>query len=96
LVQESYEPKPGILIALGAALLFGASTPLAKLALSSANPLLVAGLLYLGSGIGLFVVRTIRFSKTTETPLSRADLPWLGGAILAGIWSRLHYYWWGS
>jgi hypothetical protein len=42
-----------MLIALGAALLFGASTPLAKLALSSANPLLVAGLLYLGSGIGL-------------------------------------------
>jgi hypothetical protein len=33
----------GILIALGVALLFGASTPLPKLALSSANPLLVAG-----------------------------------------------------
>jgi hypothetical protein len=26
----------------------------------------------------------IRFGQTTETPLSRADLPWLGGAILAG------------
>ena len=76
--------NPGILIALGAAMLFGASTPLAKLALSSANPLLVAGLLYLGSGIGLVLVRVIRFGQTTETPLSRADLPWLGGAILAG------------
>jgi uncharacterized protein (DUF2062 family) len=76
--------NPGILIALGAALLFGASTPLAKLALSSANPLLVAGLLYLGSGIGLAIVRTIRSGRTTETPLSQADLPWLGGAILAG------------
>jgi drug/metabolite transporter (DMT)-like permease len=76
--------KPGILIALGAALLFGASTPLAKLALSSANPLLVAGLLYLGSGIGLFVARTIRSGQRTETPLSRADLPWLAGAIVAG------------
>jgi len=84
IVDKDNEPKPGILIALGAALLFGASTPLAKLALSSANPLLVAGLLYLGSGIGLVIVRTIRFGQTTETPLSRADLPWLGGAILAG------------
>ena len=73
----------GIPLALGAALLFGASTPLAKLALSSANPLIVAGLLYLGSGIGLFVARSIR-SGQTETPLSRAELPWLAGAILAG------------
>lgn len=76
--------KPGILLALGAAVLFGASTPLAKLALSSASPLLVAGLLYLSSGIGLFAVRAIRFRQTTETPLSRADFPWLAGAILAG------------
>ena len=76
--------NPGILIALGAALLFGASTPLAKLAVSSANPLLVAGLLYLGSGIGLFIVRTVRSGQRTETPLLPADLPWLGGAILAG------------
>jgi drug/metabolite transporter (DMT)-like permease len=74
----------GIPLALGAALLFGASTPLAKLALSSADPLLVAGLLYLGSGIGLSVVRSIRSGQTTETPLSLADLPWLAGAILAG------------
>jgi drug/metabolite transporter (DMT)-like permease len=76
--------NPGIPIALGAAVLFGASTPLAKLALSSADPLLVAGLLYLGSGIGLFVVRSIRSGQTMETPLSRTDLPWLAGAILAG------------
>ena len=74
----------GILIALGAALLFGASTPLAKLALSSAHPLLIAGLLYLGSGIGLAIVRRIRSGKASETPLSRVDLPWLAGAILSG------------
>ena len=77
----------GILSALGSALLFGASTPLAKLAVSSADPLLIAGLLYLGSGIGLAISRTIRagpLTKLTETPLSRADLPWLAGATLAG------------
>jgi drug/metabolite transporter (DMT)-like permease len=83
-LQAGVKRNPGIPLALGAALLFGASTPLAKLALSSADPLLVAGLLYLSSGIGLFAVRSIRFGQTTETPLSRADFPWLAGAIFAG------------
>jgi drug/metabolite transporter (DMT)-like permease len=43
--------------------------------------------LYLGSGIGLTVLRTIFAAagrRRTETPLSRNDLPWLAGAILAG------------
>jgi drug/metabolite transporter (DMT)-like permease len=45
--------QPGILAALGAALLFGSSTPLAKLLLAGVSPWLMAALLYLGSGIGL-------------------------------------------
>ena len=39
--------------ALAAALLFGASTPLAKVLTGDISPLLLAGLLYLGSGVGL-------------------------------------------
>jgi len=46
--------------ALVAALLFGASTPLAKQLLHDTSPVMLAGLLYLGSGIGLGAVRTIR------------------------------------
>ena len=46
--------------ALGAALLFGASTPLAKALLSDLSPVLLAGLLYLGSGVGLGMVRIAR------------------------------------
>lgn len=42
--------------ALVAALLFGASTPLAKLLVGGTSPLLLAGLLYLGSGLGLGLV----------------------------------------
>ena len=45
--------KPGILFALMSAALFGASTPFAKLLLGSVDPWLMAGLLYLGAGIGL-------------------------------------------
>jgi hypothetical protein len=43
--------RPGVLSALGAALLFGAGTPLAKLLLNEVSPWMLAGLLYLGSGI---------------------------------------------
>jgi len=43
----------GVQAALLAALLFGAGTPLAKLLLGSVSPWLLAGLLYLGSGLGL-------------------------------------------
>ena len=45
----------GIVLALAAAVLFGASTPFAKLVVASAHPVLLAGLLYLGSGFGLSV-----------------------------------------
>ncbi len=73
----------GIPAALEAALLFGASTPLAKVALDAASPLLVAGLLYLGSGLGLALYRIVGRPRS-ETPLTRSDLPWLAGAIAAG------------
>src|SRR6266545_192482 len=41
-----------VLASLAAALLFGASTPLAKALLSSISPLTLAALLYLGGAIG--------------------------------------------
>ena len=72
----------GILYALGSAALFGASAPFAKILLGHTSPWLLAGLLYLGSGLGLGVLRLIRRGK--ETPLARADLPWLAAAIVAG------------
>jgi hypothetical protein len=43
-------------MALASAVLFGASTPLSKLLLGSIDPWLLAGLLYLGAGLGLAVV----------------------------------------
>ena len=43
----------GILSALAAAVLFGASTPIAKTLVGEIPPVLLAGLLYAGSGLGL-------------------------------------------
>ena len=79
--------SPGIGCALGAAVLFGASTPFAKLLLGEVSPLMLAGILYLGSGIGLALwlgVRARLYPDERSSALARADLPWLAGAILAG------------
>ncbi|MFZ1425316.1 MAG: EamA family transporter, partial [Geminicoccaceae bacterium] len=51
---------PGVPLALASAALFGASTPLAKLLLGGIDPWLLAGLLYLGAGIGLALVQGVR------------------------------------
>ncbi len=74
--------RTGILYALASAALFGVSAPLAKILLGDISPWLLAGLLYLGSGIGLAVARF--FLPGSEAKLQRADIPWLGAAILAG------------
>jgi drug/metabolite transporter (DMT)-like permease len=71
-------------LALLAAALFGLSAPLAKLLLGRTTPQLLAGLLYLGSGVGLFAVWLIRRGGSREAPLTRRDAPWLAGAIAFG------------
>jgi len=78
----------GIAPALLAALLFGASTPLAKLVMGDIAPVLFAGLLYAGSGIGLgaalLLRRLLPREADAEATLKRRDLPWLAGAVLFG------------
>ncbi|MBV9727428.1 MAG: DMT family transporter [Gammaproteobacteria bacterium] len=76
--------RAAILSALGAALLFGASTPFARALVGDVPPILLAGLLYLGSGIGLWVLRLVRDRRFAPADLSRAEWGWLSGAIAAG------------
>lgn len=85
--MSAHISRPGIFEALAAAALFGASTPLAKLLVGAVPPVLLAGLLYLGSGIGLlgwWLWRRRTGREPCEEALARHDLPWLAGAILAG------------
>lgn len=75
------------LTALAAAALFGVSTPLAKLLIGDVAPVMLAGLLYLGSGAGLSLLLLIRrFTGMTnqEAQLAWKDVPWLAGTILFG------------
>ncbi|BCQ58701.1 membrane protein [Pseudomonas sp. Boi14] len=73
-----------VLYALAAAALFGASTPLAKLLGVDVAPMLLAGLLYLSSGVGLAIVRFARDRGWQRTGLTVREWPWLMGAILFG------------
>jgi drug/metabolite transporter (DMT)-like permease len=79
--------KTGIPLALASAVLFGASTPFAKLLLGTIDPWLMAGLLYIGAGLGLAIVHFARDGlrlPADEAPLRRPDLPWLAAVILFG------------
>lgn len=72
----------GVHAALGAAVLFGISTPFAKLLLGETSPWLLAGLLYLGSGVGLWVLRTLR--RSARAAIAPGERGWLLAAILSG------------
>ena len=86
-MTETKHNYNGPVLALSSAFLFGASTPIAKLLLGIADPLLLAGLLYLGSGAGLGLVATggrwLGLGRC-EAPLRAGDLPWLAAIVFFG------------
>jgi len=77
--------KTGVRNAIGAALLFGASPPLAKLLLPSAGPLVVAALLYVGAATALSAAALLPQSlRGGEARLRIADAPLLVAIVLCG------------
>jgi len=82
---DSRHRWPGVPFAVASAVLFGISTPIAKALLGNLPPAALAGLLYLGSGLGLLAVTVVRHATgVAEAPIRRADLPWLGAVVLTG------------
>lgn len=78
---------PGVPLALASAVLFGAAAPLSKLLIGTVDPWMLAGLLYLGAGIGLSLVQLIRAPlglPNQEASLRRADMPWLAAVVIMG------------
>jgi len=67
---------------LGAAVLFGAGTPLATLLVDDVSPWLLAGLLYCGAGLGLWLIRLVRRSPRAQ--LARTEWLPLAGAVMFG------------
>lgn len=79
--------RTAVLYALISAALFGLSTPAAKVLVGSVHPAVLAGLLYCGAGVGVAILRRVLPSilpRAPEVAISRAELPWLAGAIAAG------------
>ena len=70
------------------ATLFGIGTPFAKILTEDVEPVVLAGLLYLGAFAGLtiyvLVRRVVRKSRLASEPLDRKDVPWLAGATVSG------------
>jgi drug/metabolite transporter (DMT)-like permease len=79
---DRYAMKQGILHALTAAVLFGVGTPLAKVLLGEVSPWMLAALLYLGSGLGLALYRTL--GRKERVALQAREAGWLAAAIAAG------------
>jgi drug/metabolite transporter (DMT)-like permease len=79
--------NPGIAYALLGAALFGASTPVAKLLVGGIHPVMLAGLLYAGSGLGLslwLVLRRWIRPLSGRPGLAATDYKWLAGAVVSG------------
>jgi len=82
-MKKSYS-SPAILSAIAAAILFGASTPFAKQLILGTSPILLAGLLYLGSGLGLTLFRCIKHRSWKFPAFLKSEWLWLSGAVLFG------------
>ncbi|MFZ5541276.1 MAG: DMT family transporter [Pseudomonadota bacterium] len=75
----------GLSLALASALLFGASTPFAKLLVGQMPALWLAALLYLGSGAVLTAWIALRSARQRfRFGLARGDWGWLAAATFAG------------
>jgi drug/metabolite transporter (DMT)-like permease len=87
MLKKTTYPNVGYLYAIVSAVLFGSSTPAAKYLINEISPLLLAGLLYLGAGLGLSIIliRQQFISKTLREPsLLPRDYKLLASATLFG------------
>ncbi len=78
----------GILLAILAAALYALNSPLSKLLLDFVPPVLMAGLLYIGAGVGMGSIALFRKTTKqalTESPLTRADLPYTLAMIVLDV-----------
>ena len=80
--------KTAILMAILAAALYALNSPISKLLLQNVSSTMMAGLLYLGAGIGLVIVRCIQKNmnyESQEKKLTKQDTPYTIAMIVLDI-----------
>jgi drug/metabolite transporter (DMT)-like permease len=86
--EESQSKIRAILLALLAAALYGISSPVSKLLVEKIPPTMMAGLLYLGAGFGMFLVqgiKIVRKNNHSEAKMTKKELPFIIGMVLLDI-----------
>ncbi len=79
-----------VLAVLLAAFLFGLNAPLSKsLLLRGISPLFMVAFLYLGAGVGMFLLERLTDERKKEAPLSRKEMPWTVSMILLDVLAPL-------
>ena len=71
--------------AILAAALYAINIPLSKLLLTKVQPTMMAALLYLGAGLGLFLWGLLRKEHEQGEPLTKAELPYTIGMIVLDV-----------
>ena len=77
-------PGLGAAAGLTSAFLFGAGVPITKRLLPEVEPLLLAGLLYLGGGLAVSLGRLVAGARLQEARLARNDLPRVLAVVALG------------
>ncbi len=88
--------RKAIACALGAAALYALNAPVGKLLLQEIPAVILAGLFYLGAGVGIFLFSfVLRFCGCTksEEPLARSDLPYVLAMIALDIAAPIALLW---
>ena len=80
--------KKAIFFALLAAVLYAINSPFSKLLLDKIPATMMAAFLYLGAGVGLFIVGMIQRAtgrREKELPLTKKELPYTVGMVVLDI-----------
>lgn len=70
------------ILAVLAAVLYAISIPFSKLLLEHIPPVFLAGLLYLGAGLGVSVLYLLKRDRSEDTRLTKEELPYTIGMIV--------------
>jgi drug/metabolite transporter (DMT)-like permease len=87
-MTKNRKTTAGILLAVLAAALYAVNAPFSKLLLDYMPSTLMAGVLYIGAGLGMggiALIRKVRKTEKTEDKITAADLPYVLAMILLDI-----------